>query len=239
MFVFVNFGQARICVLIALQFSEVLSSHFTCTIVCKLWCVISLNHQLYPVKISISINQLMKMQGPFSILSLSNYQSMGKSIMKWYFLSSAELINSFALKKRIGYVHCSMSQPFPLLSYVSVVVCLRWLFLHMLLVSHICIYPGKVGFCFFDYCAVLWCVQIIKYIAWWSYMVICTLHYLIIILMQTYLKVLNCLSDFIFCLECLSKIRSILSMIFHAIYGAVCIQLTQSSNQKYDPFDIV
>ena len=32
-----------------------------------------------------------------------------------------------------------------------------------------------------------------KYIiAWWSYAVICTLHYLITIIMQTYLKVLNC-----------------------------------------------
>ena len=36
---------------------------------------------------------------------------------------------------------------------------------------HICIYiySGTAWFCFFYYCAVLWCVQIIKYImAWWS-----------------------------------------------------------------------
>ena len=37
-----------------------------------------------------------------------------------------------------------------------------------------------------------------------------------------------CLSD-IFCLECVSKIRSVLSIIFHAIYGAVSIQLTHFS----------
>ena len=38
-------------------------------------------------------------------------------------------------------------------------------------------------------------------------------------------ELLKCLSD-IFCLECVTKIRSVLSSIFHEIYGAVCIQLT-------------
>ena len=50
-------------------------------------------------------------------------------------------------------------------------------------------------FCAFNDCAVLWCAQIIEYImAWWSYTVICTIHYLIIIIMQTCLKLLNCLN---------------------------------------------
>ena len=50
----------------------------------------------------------------------------------------------------------------------------------------------RYGFHFFYYCAVLWCVQIIKYImAWLSYSFARTLHYLIIIIMQTYLKVLD------------------------------------------------
>ena len=54
------------------------------------------------------------------------------------------------------------------------------------------VYPGKAGFCFFSYCLVLWCAQILEYImARWSYSFICTLHYLIIIIMQKYLKVLN------------------------------------------------
>ena len=55
--------------------------------------------------------------------------------------------------------------------------------------------------------------------------------------------------------ERVSKIKSILSIIFHSIYGAVCIQLIHfllrwlweymyfvllsSSNRKYDPFAIV
>ena len=57
-----------------------------------------------------------------------------------------------------------------------------------------------------------------------------------------------------FCLECVYKIKSILSTIFHAIYGAVCIQLIHFScddfentylivlsslERKYDPFEIV
>ena len=53
-------------------------------------------------------------------------------------------------------------------------------------------YPRKAGFCVFYYCAVLWCAQIVEYImARWSYSFVCTSHYLIIIIMQTYLKLLN------------------------------------------------
>ena len=54
-----------------------------------------------------------------------------------------------------------------------------------------CVWNSDI--CVFNYCAVLWCAQIIEYImVWWQYTVICTLHYLIIIIMQTYLKLLNC-----------------------------------------------
>ena len=35
-------------------------------------------------------------------------------------------------------------------------------------------------------------------------------------------ELLKCLSD-IFCLQCVSKIRSILPIIFHVIYGAMCV----------------
>ena len=53
------------------------------------------------------------------------------------------------------------------------------------------IYPGKAWFCFFYYCAVLWCAQIIGYIMTrWSYSVVCTIKYLMIFIMQTFLKVL-------------------------------------------------
>ena len=67
-------------------------------------------------------------------------------------------------------------------------------------------YPGKAGSFVFNYCAVLGCAQIIDYImSWWSYTVICTLPYIIIVIMQTYLKVielLKCLS-YIFSSVCL------------------------------------
>ena len=42
------------------------------------------------------------------------------------------------------------------------------------------------------------------------------------------IELLKCLSD-LFSIECVSKIRLVLSIIFHAIYGAVCIQLTHFS----------
>ena len=69
----------------------------------------------------------------------------------------------------------------------------------MLSVSYIYIYiyiyynPVKLGFCFLYNCAVvLWCAQITEYImARWTYSFVCTLHHLIFIIMQTYLKVLN------------------------------------------------
>ena len=64
------------------------------------------------------------------------------------------------------------------------------------------------------------------------------------------IELLKCLSG-TFCLECVSKIKTILSIICQAIYGAVCIQLTHFSsddcentcpflllsslNRKYDP----
>ena len=42
------------------------------------------------------------------------------------------------------------------------------------------------------------------------------------------IQLLGCLS-LTFCLGCVSKINSILSIIFHPIYGALCIQLTHFS----------
>ena len=114
------------------------------------------------------------------------------------------------------------------------------------------IYPEIAGFCVFYYCAVLRCVQIIEYIMTrWSYPgFFCISHFLIIFSIE----LLKCLSG-TFCLECAFKMKSILTIIFHAIHEAVCIQLTHfpyddcenvctfivlpSSNRKYDPSAIV
>ena len=92
----------------------------------------------------------------------------------------------------------------------------------------LCVCPRKAEFCVFNYCAVLWCSQIIEYImAWCSHTVIYTLHDLIAIIIQIYLKVLNCQSA---CqIYSVSIVRSVISTIFHAIYGTVCIQLTHLS----------
>ena len=59
----------------------------------------------------------------------------------------------------------------------------------------------------------------------------------------------------VYAAECVSKIKTILSIIFYSIYGAACLQLTQfsydddrenvyfillsSSNRKYDSLTIV
>ena len=87
------------------------------------------------------------------------------------------------------------------------------------------IHPGTAGLYFFYHCTVLWCAQILGYIiAWLSYSFVCTLHYLIIIIMQIYLNVMTlentCQLNSV---ECVSKIKSILSVIFHATYGVVYV----------------
>ena len=88
----------------------------------------------------------------------------------------------------------------------------------------------------FYYCAVLWCAQIIKCImAWWSYSLFA--HY------TTSLSSL-CRRIWRYCtsklhvkysfVEYVSKIKSVLSIIFLAIYGAVCIQLTHFTYDDYE-----
>ena len=140
-------------------------------------------------------------------------------------------------------------QPFPLLSYF-----LRGCVPEMVVPSYTVgfIYiPGKtVFFCY--YCEVLWCVKMIEYILTrWSYSFVCTLHSLIIITMQRYLKVLDLRNIcHVHSVECMSEIKSILSINFHGLclfslpisrmmWEYVCFILIPSSNRKYDPFAIV
>ena len=84
---------------------------------------------------------------------------------------------------------------------------------------------GKLGLVSFYYCAVLWCVQITEYIDFDMMVIFICLH----ITLPHYdhyadqsqlIELLKCLSG-TFCLECVSKIKAILSIIFHSIYGAV------------------
>ena len=117
--------------------------------------------------------------------------------------------------------------PFPLLSYFSVVMCLRCLLYHIIIFCHLLhIRSGKTGNLISSLLCSLWWVQIFGYVlACRSYSFVCTVHHLIIIIVQTYLKALNikCLSD-IFCRVC--KIKHILSVIHYTICGAVCFQFT-------------
>ena len=88
-------------------------------------------------------------------------------------------------------------------------------------------YPEKAVLCPFYYCTVLWCVQMIEYImARWSYSFVCTLYYLIIIIMQTYLLVLHSwITRQMHSIECVFKIKSFLSIICHAVmqYMGLCV----------------
>ena len=52
--------------------------------------------------------------------------------------------------------------------------------------------------------------------------------------MQTDLKALNKTACQVYAAECVSKIKTILSIIFYSIYGAVCLQLIQFSCDDRD-----
>ena len=77
---------------------------------------------------------------------------------------------------------------------------------------------------------ILWYVYIVGYIlACRSYSFVCTLHHLIIIIVQTYQKTLNLWNACqIYSVDCVSKIKHILSVIHHTIWWDVCFQFTHS-----------
>ena len=101
----------------------------------------------------------------------------------------------------------------------------------------------------------LWWMQIIGYIlSWTSYSFVCTLHHLIIIIVQTYLKTLNLWNVCqIYFVECVSKIRHILCYPLYNTWGCmfsvypfplwlreyIYFILLSSSNRKYELLPIV
>ena len=90
------------------------------------------------------------------------------------------------------------------------------------------IHSGKTANLFKLLLCSLWWLQIIGYIlSWRSYSFVCTLHHLIIIIVQTYLKTLNLYNACqIYFVECVIKIMHILSVIHYTIRGVVCFQFT-------------
>ena len=90
------------------------------------------------------------------------------------------------------------------------------------------IYSGKIGNLFLLLLCSLWWVQIVGYVLTWrTYLFICTLHHLIIIIVQTYLKTSNSQNACqIYFVKCVSKIKHILSVIHYTMCGTVCFQFT-------------
>ena len=127
---------------------------------------------------------------------------------------------------------------FPSLLYFSVFVGLRWLYHHMLAISYI---SRKAGFCVFYsdlydwelsyYRSLMMCANNRIHcdpIVIFACLHITLPHYHYYADRSEGTELLKCLSG-TFCLGCVSKIKSILSIIFHKIYRAVCIQLTHFS----------
>ena len=80
----------------------------------------------------------------------------------------------------------------------------------------------------FYYHAVLWCAQILGPMIILICLHITLPHFHHYADLSEVIELLKCFSDTC-CLKCVSKIKWILSFIFHAIYGAVWIQLTHFS----------
>ena len=85
-----------------------------------------------------------------------------------------------------------------------------------------------IGSSIFVFMWSLWWVHIFGCVlAYRSYSFVCTIHHLIIIIRQTYLKAFNLWNTCqIYFVECVSKIKHILSVIHYTICGAVCFQFT-------------
>ena len=82
----------------------------------------------------------------------------------------------------------------------------------------------------------LWWVQIVGYVLpCGSYLFVCTVHHLIIIIVKTYLKTLNLQNACqIYFVECVSKIKHILSVIHYTIHYTICgaVSFNHSLNEE-------
>ena len=116
--------------------------------------------------------------------------------------------------------------PFLLLSYFSVVVCLRC-FLQpiLLLIAYTFRVNPEFAFIIIVQCMMSANSRII--LGSRSYSFVCTLHHIIIIIVQPILKTLILWNACqIYFVECVNKIKHIFSVIQYTIWGAVCFQFT-------------
>ena len=117
--------------------------------------------------------------------------------------------------------------PFPLLSYFSAVVCLRCLLHHILLLIAYTFRENRKFVFIIIVQFMMSANSRIRFGLKNHIHFVCTLHQLIIFIVQTYLKTLNSSNACqIYFVECVSKSNHILSVIHYTIYGAVCFQLT-------------
>ena len=128
----------------------------------------------------------------------------------------------------------------PIVIIFFVVVCLKCLFNHILSLTAYTIRENGILFSLLLFCS-LWWVQIVGYVlVCRSCSFVCTLHHLVVIILQTYLKTLNlynaCQIHFV---ECVSKIKYIFSVIHYAIYGAVFFQFTHFPSANWDNIHFV
>ena len=110
-----------------------------------------------------------------------------------------------------------MNQPYSLLSYVSVVVCLRCLLHHILSLVAYTFRENEILFSLL-LCG-LWLVQIVGYVlVCRSCSFVCTVHYTIIIIVQSFLKTLNlnnaCQISFVECVSLSYPLYNIWDCVF-------------------------
>ena len=159
--------------------------------------------------------------------------SVFESFMRGAFVHKSQMLLFIAIKKtkkiysscyyhhQIGSIHLSHCYHiFPSLCAWDVCCIILCHLLH--------IRSGKTGSLFSSLLCSLWWVQIFGYVlACRSYSFVCTVHDLIIISVQTYLKALNFYNACqIYFVKCVSKIKHILSVIHCTICRAVCFQFT-------------
>ena len=139
----------------------------------------------------------------------------------WFRWLKGYIYSSCYYHHQIGSVHLSHCY------HISPWLCARdvcyIIFCHLLHVR-----SGKTGNLFSLLLCSLWWVQIVWYVlACRSYPFVCTVHHLIIIIVQTYLKIFELYNACqIYFVECMSKIRHILSVIHYTICGVVFFQFT-------------
>ena len=134
--------------------------------------------------------------------------------------------------------HCDTKFIFPKIPLHVIVViapkyCRWYIYIYIYIYTYIYIYKESRVLLLLLLCSFMMCANNRIYygpmvvFVLFLFFVFCILHYLIIIIIPTYLNVLNfsnaCQIHYV---ECVPKRLSILSIIFHAIYWAVRIQLT-------------